>query len=180
MLVVFWEHWEDFSTPSIGVQTEEEFQQRFILSYSRVLLHFWFPCSAWLRPEVSTSAGFPQLCSKQVVYSKTVMTKDNSEFLFGFSFGSVFFLFAHLWSAKLHYWVATWELLWIVLEKLSVKMNKPLMTLGPVGPGSENQVALAVLLCARPWLGKELKSKSGKKKVYVCFFSLHSVNQGWA
>ena len=54
-------------------------------------------------------------------------------------------------------------LLRIALEKLSVKVTKPLTILGPVGPRSANQVVLAILLCTRPWHGKEMKSKSGKK-----------------
>lgn len=61
-----------------------------------------------------------------------------------------------------------------MLEKL-LKVTKPLMTLGSLGRGSENQVALAILPYTRPWHGKELKSKSGNKSVF--FFSLHDVDQ---
>lgn len=63
--VVFSEHWEDFSRPSMRIKTEGEFWQRNLMSFSLFAcsFYFWFSCSARLLPEVSTSAadGFPQL-----------------------------------------------------------------------------------------------------------------------
>lgn len=121
-----------------------------------------------------TACSQPQCCwwfptamiwSKWVVYSETVITKDNSEFLLGFS--DFFFFLISLSSVSNCSTELLWVLLRLVPRGVSVKVTKPF---NDAGASWTRECELGGPGMVRNWKEIQEKKKVMTMKNWTCHF----------